>query len=155
MELLDLVKVGMPVRINVDLSKDRLSSKTLDSIKDCSTCLVKDFRLTDGKGIGVVVELSNGEKEWFFENEIQVIDNEGKEIKIKKEEENSILNFEFLENFNYEYKTSPKELINPIKFLSFEAMISKILFFRSESKSLLKNSKFRYWYDHFFLIVFL
>jgi hypothetical protein len=31
---------------------------------------VKDFKLTDGKGIGVVVELSGGTTTWFFDDEI-------------------------------------------------------------------------------------
>tara|TARA_Y100000589_G_C26810607_1_gene489672 strand:- start:27 stop:272 length:246 start_codon:yes stop_codon:yes gene_type:complete len=78
MEFLDLVKIGSKVKVNVDLSKDRLSSKTIDAINHSPTCLVKDFRLTDGKGVGVIVQLSNGEKEWFFENEIQVLDENGK-----------------------------------------------------------------------------
>ena len=30
----------------------------------------KDFKLTDGKGIGVVVELSGGGTTWFFDDEI-------------------------------------------------------------------------------------
>ena len=73
MEFLDLVKVGSFVNINVNLSKDRLSSKTLNAIKDSSSFKVKDFRLTDGKGVGVIVEFSNGEEEWFFENEIEIL----------------------------------------------------------------------------------
>ena len=80
MEFLDLVKIGSKVKVNVDLSKDRLSTRTIDAINQNSTCQVKDFRLTDGKGFGVVVELSNGEKEWFFENEIQLLDENGKII---------------------------------------------------------------------------
>ena len=82
MEFLDLVKIGSQVKINVNLSKDRLSTKTIDAINQNSTCLVEDFRLTDGKGVGVVVKLSNGEKEWFFENEIQLLDEDGKIINL-------------------------------------------------------------------------
>ena len=117
MDFLDLVKIGSPVRINVDLSKDRLSAKTLQAIGSCSTCIVKDFRLTDGKGIGVVVELSNGENEWFFENEIEILDNEGNIIKREpKIDKNFSLISNFIDNFKYTPKNNPKELLNPLNY---------------------------------------
>ena len=31
---------------------------------------VTEFRTVDGKGIGVIVELSDGSSSWFFEDEI-------------------------------------------------------------------------------------
>ena len=31
---------------------------------------MKDFKVTDGKGIGVVVKLANGSTTWFFDDEI-------------------------------------------------------------------------------------
>ena len=80
MDFLDLVKIGTSIKINVDLSKDRLNSKTMNAIKENSIFKVKDFRLTDGKGVGVIVELSNGDEEWFFENEIEILDDKGKII---------------------------------------------------------------------------
>ena len=36
----------------------------------CKTGTVRDFRVTDGKGIGVVVELDGGGTSWFFDDEI-------------------------------------------------------------------------------------
>ena len=119
MEFLDLVKIGSPVNINVNLSKDRLSSKTLKAIKESSSFKVKDFRLTDGKGVGVIVEFSNGEEEWFFENEIEILNEEGKIVPRDnvKEKNNFITNL--LEDLNYTPKTNVKELINPINFFSW------------------------------------
>ena len=119
MEFLDLVKIGSIVKVNVEASKDRLNSKTLEALKESPNCKVNDFRITDGKGIGVVLELSNGEKEWFFENEVDILDEEGKILKIKKKEESSILNFEFLNNLNYTQKDNPINLINPLNFFSW------------------------------------
>ena len=119
MEFLDLVKIGSIVKVNVEASKDRLNSKTLDALKESPKCKVNDFRITDGKGIGVVLELRNGEKEWFFENEVDILDEEGKILKIKKKEESSILNFEFLNNLNYTQKDNPINLINPLNFFSW------------------------------------
>ena len=119
MEFLDLVKIGSIVKVNVEASKDRLNSKTLEALKESPNCKVNDFRITDGKGIGVVLELRNGEKEWFFENEVDILDEEGKILKIKKKEESSILNFEFLNNLNYTEKNNPINLINPLNFFSW------------------------------------
>ena len=119
MEFLDLVRIGSPVNINVNLSKDRLSSKTLNAIKESSTFKVKDFRLTDGKGVGVIVEFSNGEEEWFFENEIEILDENGKIIPRLDEKENNIFLSNLLKNIKYKPKTKFKELINPINFFSW------------------------------------
>ena len=119
MEFLDLVKVGSLVNINVNLSKDRLSSKTLNAIKDSSSFKVKDFRLTDGKGVGVIVEFSNGEEEWFFENEIEILDDNGKIIPRVDTLEKNILISNLLKGLKYKPRTNVKELINPINFFSW------------------------------------
>ena len=119
MEFLDLVKIGSPVNINVNLSKDRLSSKTLNAIKDSSSFKVKDFRLTDGKGVGVIVEFSNGEEEWFFENEIEILDDNGKIIPRDDALEKNISISNLLKDLKYKPRTNVKELINPINFFSW------------------------------------
>ena len=119
MEFLDLVKVGSLVNINVNLSKDRLSSKTLNAIKDSSSFKVKDFRLTDGKGVGVIVEFSNGEEEWFFENEIEILDDKGKIIPRDDALEKNISISNLLKDLKYKPRTNVKELINPINFFSW------------------------------------
>ncbi len=119
MEFLDLVKVGSPVNINVSLSKDRLSTKTLNAIKDSSSFRVKDFKLTDGKGVGVIVEFSNGDEEWFFENEIEILDENGKIIPRKDVIDKNIFFSNLLKDIKYKPKTNFKELINPINFFSW------------------------------------
>tara|TARA_Y100000589_G_C26790787_1_gene481668 strand:+ start:112 stop:501 length:390 start_codon:yes stop_codon:yes gene_type:complete len=120
MEFLDLVKIGSRVKININLSKDRLNNKTIDAIKTSPICRVKDFRLTDGKGIGVVTELSNGQVEWFFENEIEILDENGQIIqRVDKPENRLFLVKDFLENINYKPKNKLKDLANPLNFLSW------------------------------------
>ena len=119
MEFLDLVKIGSSVKINVNLSKDRLTSKTLKAIKESSSFKVKDFRLTDGKGIGVIIEFSNGEEEWFFENEIEILDENGKIIPRVDTVEKNILFSNLLKDLKYNSKANFKELINPINFFSW------------------------------------
>jgi len=119
MEFLDLVKIGSPVNINVNLSKDRLSSKTLNAIKESSSFKVKDFRLTDGKGVGVIVEFSNGDEEWFFENEIEILDDNGKIIPRNDTSEKNFSISNLLKDLKYKPRTNVKELINPINFFSW------------------------------------
>ena len=118
MDFLDLVKIGSNVNINVNLSKDRLTSKTLDAIKESSSFKVKDFRLTDGKGVGVIVEFSNGQEEWFFENEIEILDEKGKIIPRIDTIEKNIFN-KIFSDLKYKQKTKVNELINPINFFSW------------------------------------
>ena len=129
MEFLDLVKIGSTVKINVNLSKDRLTSKTLSAVNENSSCIVKDFRLTDGKGIGVIVELSNGEKEWFFENEIEILDSNGNIITREQKEENLFLFLKsFIENIEYIPKKNIIDLINPINFAKWVIYSFKDIF---------------------------
>ena len=42
----------------------------VDLLKSDASGTVTEFRTVDGKGIGVVVELSDGSSSWFFEDEI-------------------------------------------------------------------------------------
>ena len=117
MSILDKVKIGNSVQVNLQLSKDRLTKETIDAINVSSLGKISDFRITDGKGIGVVLQLSNGKEQWFFEDEIDLLDENGNVIKknnAKKENSNFIFNF--LRVLNYENKNKVSELLNPINF---------------------------------------
>ena len=122
MTILDKVKIGNKVNVNLELSKDRLTKETIEAINISSECTISDFKITDGMGIGVILNLSNGKNEWFFENEIQILDEKGniieKEVnKMKNVENNFILNA--VNNINYEPKFKSIELLNPINFISW------------------------------------
>ena len=117
MSILDKTSIGNSVRINLDLSNDRLTKEVVDAINVSSVAKIMDFRITDGKGIGVILQLSNGKEQWFFEDEINLFDENGNVIKKnndKKENSNFILNFS--RGLNYENKNKVSELINPINF---------------------------------------
>ena len=77
MSILDKAKIGDSVKVNLELSKDRLSKEIIDALNVSSVGLISDFRITDGKGIGVVLPLSNGKEQWFFEDEIDLLDENG------------------------------------------------------------------------------
>ena len=81
MSILDKAEIGSSVQINLELSKDRLNKEIIDAINVCSVAKISDFRITDGKGIGVILQLSNGKEQWFFEDEIDFLDENGNVIK--------------------------------------------------------------------------
>ena len=129
MSILDKVKIGNSVQVNLQLSKDRLNKETIDAINVSSLGKISDFRITDGKGIGVVLKLSNGKEQWFFEDEIDLLDENGKVIKKnndKKETSNFI--FDFLRGLNYENKNKVSELLNPINFFIWLVVSFKDIF---------------------------
>ena len=129
MSILDKVKIGNSVQVNLELSKDRLTKETIDAINVSSLGKISDFRITDGKGIGVVLQLSNGKEQWFFENEIDLLDENGNVIKknnYKKENSNFI--FDFLRGLNYENKNNVSELLNPINFFIWLVVSFKDIF---------------------------
>ncbi len=117
MSILDKTKIGDFVQINLDLSKDRLTKEVVDSINVSSVAKISDFKITDGKGIGVILQLSNGKEQWFFEHEIDLLDDNGNVIKkINDNKEKSNFIFDFLRGLNYENKNKLSELLNPINF---------------------------------------
>ena len=129
MSILDKVKIGNSVQVNLELSKDRLTKETIDAINVSSLGKISDFRITDGKGIGVVLQLSNGKEQWFFEDEIDLLDENGNVIKKnndKKESSNFIFNF--LRGLNYEKKNKVSELLNPINFFLWLVVSFKDIF---------------------------
>ena len=129
MSILDKVKIGNSVQINLELSKDRLSKETIDAINVSSLGKISDFRITDGKGIGVVLQLSNGKEQWFFEDEIDLLDENGNVIKKNNDkEENSNFIFDFLRGLNYENKNNVSELLNPINFFIWLVVSFKDIF---------------------------
>ena len=117
MSILDKTKIGNFVQVNLELSKDRLTKEIIEAINVSSVGKISDFRITDGKGIGVVLKLSNGKEQWFFEDEIDLLDENGNVIKnINFIKENSNFIFDFSMELNYENKNNVSELLNPINF---------------------------------------
>ena len=129
MSILDKVKIGNSVQVNLELSRDRLTKETIDAINVSSLGKVSDFRITDGKGIGVILQLSNGKEQWFFEDEIDLLDENGNVIKKNNDKkENSNFIFDFLRELNYENKNKVSELLNPINFFIWLVVSFKDIF---------------------------
>jgi hypothetical protein len=129
MSILEKTKIGNSVQINLELSKDRLTKEVLDAINVSSVARINDFKITDGKGIGVILQLSNGKEQWFFEDEIDLLDENGNVIKkINSKKENSNFIFDFLRGLNYENKNKVGELLNPINFFIWLVVSLKDIF---------------------------
>jgi len=129
MSILDKVKIGNSVQVNLELSKDRLTKETIDAINVSSLGKISDFRITDGKGIGVVLQLSNGKEQWFFEDEIDLLDENGNVIKKNNDKKkNSNFIFDLLGELNYENKKKVSELLNPINFFIWLVVSFKDIF---------------------------
>ena len=123
MSILDKAKIGNSVQVNLQLSKDRLTKETIDAINVSSLGKISDFRITDGKGIGVILQLSNGKEQWFFEDEIDLLDENGNVIKKNNDKKkNSNFTFDILKGLNYENKNKVSDLLNPINFFIWLAV---------------------------------
>ena len=117
MSILDKAKIGNSVQVNLELSSDRLNKEIIDAIKISSVGKISDFKITDGKGIGVVLQLSNGKEQWFFEDEIDLLDENGNIInKNNYSSKNKSLRFDSSGELKYEDKNKISELLNPINF---------------------------------------
>ena len=129
MSILDKAKIGNSVQVNLELSKDRLTKEIIDAINVSSVGKICDFRITDGKGIGVVLQLSNGKEQWFFEDEINLLDENGNVIKKTNyiKDSNSLIT-NVLYRLNYENKNKVGELINPINFFLWLIVSFKDIF---------------------------
>ena len=129
MSILDKAKIGNLVQVNSDLSRDRLSKEIIEALKISSVGKISDFKITDGKGIGVILQLSNGKEQWFFEDEINFLDENGKVItKIYDTGDSNSSIFNALKSLDYENKNKISELLNPINFFLWLIVSFKDIF---------------------------
>ena len=129
MSILDRAKIGNSVKVNLELSKDRLSKEIIEDINISSVGTISEFRITDGKGIGVVLKLFNGKEQWFFEEEINLLDENGNVIKTPKhKKDNNSLISSIFKGLKYENKNKVSELFNPINFLLWVVVSLKDIF---------------------------
>ena len=129
MSILDKTKIGKSVQINLELSRDRITKEIIEAINVSSVGKIIDFRITDGQGIGVILQLSNGKEQWFFENEIDLLDENGNLIKkFNDSKENKNLIFEILRRLKYENKDNVSDLLNPMNFFLWLVVSFKDIF---------------------------
>ena len=66
----NLTKIGSRVKIDLNKVKDRISRNLVQKISSDPRATVMDYKMTDGGGVGVVLKLADGTKNWFFESEV-------------------------------------------------------------------------------------
>ena len=64
---------GQNLRIEINEVKDRLPENILAIIRKEPVVELVGYKMVDGNQFGLVVKLSNGEINWFFENELTEI----------------------------------------------------------------------------------
>ena len=69
-QAVNLSRIGSRIRIDLDKVRDRISRSLIDKISSDPRATVMDYKMTDGGGVGVVVKLADGTKNWFFEDEV-------------------------------------------------------------------------------------
>ena len=56
-------------KVKVCRLRDRVSSETIDKLGKVG--VIKTFKMTDGSGVGAVVEFPDKSTTWFFEDELK------------------------------------------------------------------------------------
>jgi hypothetical protein len=62
------VQIGS--RVKVTRVRDRIPAGMVELLRTDATGTVSGYKMTDGSGVGVVIELSDGSSGWFFDDEI-------------------------------------------------------------------------------------
>ena len=64
---------GQKLRVEINEVKDRLPQNSLEIIRKDPVVELVGYKMVDGNQFGLVVKLTNGEINWFFENELSEI----------------------------------------------------------------------------------
>jgi hypothetical protein len=64
------MEIGQQVKVY--RLRDRVSKTIVSKLGQVGT--VKEFKMTDGSGVGVVVQFEDRTSTWFFEDEIKVVE---------------------------------------------------------------------------------
>ena len=64
---------GQNLRVEINEVKDRLPQNILKIIRNEPVVELVGYKMVDGNQFGLVVKLTNGEINWFFEKELTVL----------------------------------------------------------------------------------
>ena len=67
---LSLIEIGSTVSVDVNRVTDRIPTELIQLLSDDPVGTVIDYKMTDGMGIGLVLEFNDGTTSWFFDDEI-------------------------------------------------------------------------------------
>lgn len=66
-----VMEIGQKVKVY--RLRDRVSPAIVSKLGKVGT--IKNFKMTDGSGVGVVVQFDDNSSTWFFEDELKPVDN--------------------------------------------------------------------------------
>ena len=64
---------GQNLRVEINEVKDRIPRNILEIIREEPVVELVGYKMVDGNQFGLVVKLTNGEINWFFEKELSEI----------------------------------------------------------------------------------
>ena len=64
---------GQTLKVEINEVKDRLSENLVDIIRKDPIVELVGYKMVDGNQFGLVVKLSDGQVNWFFEKELSLI----------------------------------------------------------------------------------
>jgi len=67
------MEIGQKVKIC--RLREKVSPDVIEKAQQGQKGVIKSFKMTDGSGVGVFVEFADSTTNWFFEDEIQVVQN--------------------------------------------------------------------------------
>ena len=121
-----LIQIGSRAKVALALVRDRIPGRLIQLLSDHPFGTVIDYKMTDGRGIGFVLEFSDGSIYWFFDDEIGAFDGEKITLNFNNEMRPSLKIIDSLNKsknniqiFDQPIHTEKKmiDLLNPVKFL--------------------------------------
>ena len=73
MNTVKLIQLGSRVFINLSKAQDRIPSNITKLLDEEPYGMALDYRMNDGGDIGLILELKDGSKSWFFSGEVELI----------------------------------------------------------------------------------
>ena len=58
-------------KVKVYRLRERVASSIIDKLGQVGE--IKDYKMTDGSGVGVIIKFDDGTSTWFFEDEIKAV----------------------------------------------------------------------------------
>ena len=68
-----ILQKGQNLRVDINEVKDRLPQNIVEIIRQDPLVELVGYKMVDGNQFGLVVKLTNGEINWFFEKELSEI----------------------------------------------------------------------------------
>ena len=132
MKINPLIPVGARIKVDKSKIENLLADKILDDLPQMINGEVVDYKMTDGKDIGYVLQTDNNLKIWIFNSELN--EQTRKEYKIEDSKiSTNIITKELsskISKVNYDINgnRSIKKIANPINLISWLIFTLKDIF---------------------------